>query len=76
MYIVSISIDKRAKEIPDVQEVLTKNGGNITTRLGIHDPDEERKGLIIVTYIGENIEEFIEELNSIDELISINFMEV
>jgi len=76
MYVVSISVEKRAKTVPDIQSTLTKYGDSITTRLGIHDPGEKSKGIMIVTYVGENIEEFVEELNSLDELLNVNFMEV
>lgn len=74
MYIVSISTDSRVDSIPEVQEVLTKHGGDITTRLGIHNPNKENAGVIVVAYISDNVEEFIEELNSI-ESVEANFME-
>jgi ACT domain-containing protein len=66
MYIVGIENDMRKENASEIQNVLTNHGEKITTRLGIHDPGEENKGLIIVTYIDEDIEEFIEELNMID----------
>ena len=75
MYIVSISTDSRMKNISEVQECLTKYGSNITTRLGIHNPSKENTGVVIVSYMAENIEEFAEELNTINGAY-INFMEV
>lgn len=74
MYIVSISVEKREKEVPGVQETLTRYGDNILARLGVHNCEKERKGLIIVVYEAENIEEFVEELNQIDN-VTVNFME-
>lgn len=75
MHIVSISVDNRLETIPDVQSVLTKYGKNIITRLGIHDPDKLYKGIVIISYIGDNIEKFVEELNTLKD-VDINFMEV
>lgn len=72
MYIVSITVDKRDKEIPDVQSVLTEYGENIEARIGLHNTSKE--GLIIVVYNKENVDEFIEELNSIGN-VSVNYME-
>jgi metal-responsive CopG/Arc/MetJ family transcriptional regulator len=66
MYIVAIQNDTRKENACELQDVLTDFGDNITTRLGIHDPDEKNKGIIIVTYIKEDIEKFVETLNSID----------
>ena len=74
MYIVSISVEKRQAEIPEVQDILTKFGENILARLGVHNCKKEKHGLIIVVYEAENIEEFIEELNTIKN-IQVNFME-
>lgn len=74
MYIVSISIDNRKECIPEVQEVLTRYGKNITTRLGLHDPKKENKGIIIVAYQEDNVEEFIEELNCLPKS-DVNYME-
>ena len=75
MYIVSVSTDARTENIPEVQEVLTQYGKNITTRLGIHNPDKENTGVIIITYVSEDVEEFVETLNSIHD-VTANFMEV
>lgn len=75
MYVISIAVDSRKEIVPEVQSVLTKRGDKIITRLGIHDPGEKNKGIMILTYIGEDIEEFIEELNTLDSL-NVNFMEI
>ena len=72
MYIVSINVEKRDKEVPEIQSVLTKYGEAIDTRLGIHTKDKH--GLIIVVYSKENVEQFAEELNAIGD-VEVNFME-
>ena len=72
MYIVSIKVEKRDKEVPEIQNILTKYGEAIDTRLGIHTKDKH--GLIIVVYSEENIEQFVEELNAIGD-VEANFME-
>ena len=73
MYIISIKTDSRLENISEVQEVLTKYGKNINTRLGVHNPAEEDLGLIIITYVAENVDEVVEELNSISDVVA-NFM--
>lgn len=75
MYIVSIAVDNRVETIPDVQGVFTKYGKNIITRLGIHNPDKPYEGIMIISYVGENIEEFVEALNMLNDT-KVNFMEV
>ncbi|HHU63406.1 MAG TPA: hypothetical protein GXZ32_04260 [Clostridiales bacterium] len=37
--IMAIILDNRSKNAPEVQEVLTKYGDGIISRLGIHDAD-------------------------------------
>lgn len=66
MYIVAIENDMRKENASELQGLLTEHGTKITTRLGIHDPGEENKGLIILTYIDDDITKFVEELNNID----------
>jgi len=74
MYVISISIDKREQEVPDIQGILTNYGKGVVARLGLHCCEEENQGLILVVYKGENIEEFVEELNTINN-ITVNYME-
>lgn len=74
MYIISIATEKREKEIPDVQEILTEYGENIISRLGIHNCKKDNYGLIIIVYDAEDIEEFVEKLNVIKG-INVNYME-
>lgn len=76
MHIVSLVIEKRTEDIPEVQATLTKYGKNIISRLGLHDIDEKEEGLIIIVYNDkESIEEFVETLNSING-VNVNYMEV
>lgn len=76
MHIVSLVIEKRTEDIPEVQATLTKYGKNIISRLGLHDIDEKKEGLILIVYNDkESIEEFVETLNSING-VNVNYMEV
>lgn len=75
MQIISISVDNRVKEIPEVQDILTEYGNDITARLGIHNPKKENQGVVIVAYIGEKVDQLIEDLNAIQG-VDINDMEV
>ena len=76
MHIVSLVIEKRTEDIPEVQATLTKYGKNIISRLGLHDIDEKEEGLILIVYNDkESIEEFVETLNSING-VDVNYMEV
>ena len=67
MYIVSISVNSRNLVVPEIQNVLTKYGEKISTRLGMHDSTKENRGVIIVSYIDEDIDQFVEELNGIPD---------
>lgn len=75
MYIVSITTNERVESVPGVQEVLTNYGTNIRVRLGVHNPDKQDSGLIIVAYTDSEVDQFIEDLNGI-EGTEVNFMEV
>ena len=66
--IIGIMVDARTKTAPDVQEVLTNYGDNILSRLGIHDPGEKDRGLITITFTGD--EDRLQRL--IDQLSAIN----
>jgi len=46
LVIAGILVDKRTESAPKVQQVLTKYGDSILSRVGIHDPGEEQHGLI------------------------------
>ena len=66
--IVGISVDKRTKTVPEVQEVLTKFGDKIISRFGVHDVGEHERGLITLNFVGsgEQLEELKNELNSLE----------
>jgi len=73
MYIVSILIDKREEQVPGEQAVLTKYGKNIIARLGLHKC-KDGSNLVVVVYDAEDVEEFVEELNSAGN-VNVNYME-
>lgn len=74
--IVGISVDKRTKSAPVVQQVLTKFGDNIISRYGVHDVGEHERGLITLNFIGgnESLNQLESELSNLDGVIvkSIN----
>lgn len=54
--IMGVQIDSRVKEVPRVQDIFTKYGCNIKTRLGLHqvaDTTCSPSGLIILEMYGE-----------------------
>lgn len=57
--ILGIHITNRDKEVALVQDVLTKFGCSIKTRIGLHDADEENKnsdGIILLELTGDKDE--------------------
>ena len=68
MNIIAITVERRTKEVPDVQKTLTEYGENIIARLGLHNIGENKNGLIIIAYEGENVVEFIKELEKIKNI--------
>jgi hypothetical protein len=74
--IVGISVDKRTKSAPVVQQVLTKFGDNIISRYGVHDVGEHERGLITLNFVGgnESLNQLESELSNLDGVIvkSIN----
>jgi putative iron-only hydrogenase system regulator len=60
--VMGILVDKRTKSAPRVQEILTKYGDSILSRVGIHDPGEEEHGLITL-----NVRDKSEVLSSLSE---------
>lgn len=75
MRIVTISIEKREKEVPHVQAVLTKYGEEIHSRIGYHNVEKDNRGLIVILYTGNHPDEFCEELKEKDG-VKVNCMEV
>jgi hypothetical protein len=57
--IVGIHITDRATNASEVQQILSKYGKNIRTRLGLHETSEESaspNGLIVIEAVGGNLE--------------------
>lgn len=65
--IMGILVDRRTESAPKVQEILTKFGDSILSRVGIHDPGEEDHGLITLNIRDgeEKIESLSKELESL-----------
>ena len=72
--IVAVKLSQRSEFAPKFQEILSKYGCNIKTRIGLHDattttcsPD----GIILLDVIGNNneVNSLINELTEIKELI-------
>lgn len=66
--IMGILVDKRTQSAPKVQEILTKHGDSILSRVGIHDPGEEQHGLITLNVRDkrERIDTLAEELQGLE----------
>ncbi|HEY9062354.1 MAG TPA: hypothetical protein VIO64_17920 [Pseudobacteroides sp.] len=60
--IMGILVDRRTESAPKVQEILTKFGDSILSRVGIHDPGEEDHGLITL-----NIRDREEKIHSLSK---------
>lgn len=75
MHLISIIVEKRKKTVPMMQEILTKYGENIHSRIGFHNVPEEEKDMIIIIYNNDNVEEFVKELKKIEN-IKINNMRI
>lgn len=74
--IMGIRLDHRARSAPRVQEILTKHGSTIISRLGIPDPSKE-DGLITLYMkaAADEVQELSRELSSI-EGVTINTMKL
>lgn len=75
--IVAITVKKRSEHAVKVQEILTKHGCVITTRLGTSEAGCTEKGLIILQTYGEKneVETLISELNNFDD-VDVNSMSI
>lgn len=70
-YIIGIRMENRIENAVKFQEVLTKNGCKIKTRLGLHEVDDNvcsNDGLIILQPCGnkEDVEALVKEFNSVE----------
>lgn len=71
--LMAIRVDGRIEHATKVQEILTKYGCSIRTRVGFHDTDENHcamDGIIILQLFGnENeMQEMLDELNKVDNV--------
>jgi hypothetical protein len=78
--IMGISINLRTAFAPSVQEILTKYGCLIKTRLGLHETNESlcsEQGIVILQLVGDdnNIEALRNELKAI-EGVKVNIMTI
>ncbi|WBW99542.1 hypothetical protein [Oceanirhabdus sp. W0125-5] len=76
--IMAIAINPRTKAAPTVQEILTKHGCIIKTRLGLHEVSEttcSQRGLVLLQLKqdAENIEQLKTDLTNIDG-VTVNTM--
>lgn len=73
--IMGIQLQERIEKAVEVQELLSKYGCHITTRLGLHSSPPNTcspKGLILLEFVDdaqEAAEELEKELANIDEII-------
>ena len=70
-YVIGIRMDNRVNNALNFQEVLTKNGCKIKTRLGLHEVSENacaNDGLIVLQPYGEkeDVEQLVKELNGLE----------
>ncbi len=78
--VMGIVVSNRVEEAARLQEILTKYGCTIRTRLGLHEASKEkcsRNGLILLELVGDSFkwEELENELNTIEGIVlkSIDF---
>ncbi|HHY95633.1 MAG TPA: hypothetical protein GX513_11590 [Firmicutes bacterium] len=50
--VVAVKLEARSTFAPKVQEILTKHGSVIKTRLGLHELSREEEGLILLVVCG------------------------
>ena len=72
--IIAIKINGRTAKAPSVQEILTKYGCNIKTRVGFHEADETQcstDGILILQLLGkeEDIRSMFSELKALEGVI-------
>jgi len=74
-YIIGVRMDNRIDNAVKFQEVLTKNGCMLKTRLGLHDirnDDCANDGIIVLQPYGskEDVEALVNELNSLEGIMA------
>ncbi len=70
-YLIGIKMDNRVSNAQRLQEVLTKNGCKIKTRLGMHDISEDECanfGIIMLQPCGEKaeVEQLVQDLSKLE----------
>jgi len=75
--IIAVTVEKRSEHAVKVQEILTKHGCVITTRVGTSEAGCTERGLIILQAFGENAEivNLLDELNAFDD-VKVNSMDI
>ena len=74
--IMDVKIEPRVKKAPEVQEVLTKYGCIIQTRIGLHEASQTscaNSGLVLLNLIDnqdEEVKKLQEELNSVEGTVA------
>lgn len=69
--IMAVSIDNRLHDAPKFQELITRHGCIIRTRLGLHDINScSKEGLILLQLYGEeeNIQALGNDINSLNSV--------
>lgn len=77
--IMAIKINDRPDHAPEIQEILTKYGCNIKTRVGFHDVSEDQcsmDGLIMLQLYGRktDVQGMYDELNKVDS-VKVKFID-
>jgi len=77
--LMAVKIGARTKHAAEVQEILTKYGCSIKTRVGFHDTDENHcstDGILVLQLAGKEneIKDMLDELNALHE-VSAKFIE-
>lgn len=70
-YIIGLRLDNRTHNAAHLQEVLTKNGCSIKTRLGLHETSEQycaNDGLVILQPCGDKaaVEQLVTDLDALE----------
>ncbi len=71
--ILGIHITNRTKDVVLIQDILTKFGCSIKTRIGLHDADEDNKnsdGIILLELLGDK-EEMLKLENALRNIESL-----
>lgn len=78
-YVVALLVDNRLHDAPKLQEILTKHGCLIKTRIGIHEAGDKcsNQGLIILHMQSsqEEISNFENDIRSLEH-VKIQYMKL